>query len=149
MRPRRRIAGLFPTVAIVDAFVCAVSVVLILVITSAPAARNADTRPQADVTVRCLPPGDRAVLVAPQATVPARPMALDQVLASLPADRAGERLSLRLLIEATPDLVRCAVILRGMAGEWNRQRDANRPGDLGPVLVVDIAYVPAAPEPSE
>lgn len=138
----RRSGAQFPTLAIVDAFVCAVSIVLILVVVSAPEARDADTQPQADATLRCVAPGDRAVLVGEDGSAP---MGLREIFDTIPADRAGERLSLRLRIEATPDLVRCALILRQLAEAANTQRDANRADALGPILLVDIAYLPREP----
>lgn len=140
MRRRQGSAG-FPAIAFVDALVCAIGIVLILVAFSTPEARDPGTENKADVIVRCVAPGDKASVMVPGKPVESRPVPLRTVLSALPVGLAEERLSLKVRVEATPDLVRCALIVAQLAEDANAGYDANRPDALGTVLLVDIAYL--------
>ncbi len=124
----------------VDAFVGATAVILVLSLVSEPAAKEPGFRPAPDVVVRCLP-GGRTVAVGDGGPIPAD-AALPAILADAPAT-----LSLRLLVEATPDDMRCAELLRVRAEAANRERDAATAGDDRPILLVDVR--PVAPEATQ
>ena len=121
-----------PTLALVDAFVGAVAVVLILVVLSSGEAPLEGQRTAADIEIGCA--SDMAVLpdgrhVTPEALAPA----LDGAV-------PPERLSVRVRIAVAPAAAPCAAGL--MQRVEAAGRSADRAGLRQPVLLLDIGFEP-------
>jgi hypothetical protein len=127
------VAGV-PTLAMVDAFVGGVSILLILVIVSTPSDPRSGRVPQADIVVTCLE--DRMVTVGDDPT----PRTLDEIRPLLVARAPVDALSLRVLIQASPDRINCAVIAR------NRLRAGDDAAESDPDAIghhfISVSIVP-------
>ncbi len=137
MREARRALGI-PTLAMVDAFVGGVAVILILTILSSLSSERTATIPVADRVVTCTGPAGFAV------SDPAGPLAadLDSLAPTLARLAPPEALSMRVLLEARPeDAAGCVAHVTRIVSETNAALDAGTLPYPAPVLVLDIAYV--------
>ena len=139
MRFRRRDNLGVPVLAMVDAFVGAVSIVLILTLLSRPAAEATASRPMPDVAVKCLA-SDRAAMVP---GVP-EPIDLRDVPIALGKKHNGQ-MSLRVMIETPAGEsgkgIVCANLLQSYLEKANRQRDAQEVSAETPIFLIDIRFV--------
>lgn len=147
-RPRRAVIGL-PVLAMVDAFVGGVSVLLVLVLIAKPSTQLPDRNPLSDVLVHCAEDGRE--LIAFQGSMtdapePTAPIALDDLAETLVSFSSPDRFSLRVLFSGPPDRLKC--LQRGQA----KLHLANSGGpttpdvDPIPVFITDLRITLPEPE---
>lgn len=142
-KPRRPITGV-PVLAMVDAFVGATAILLILIILSSNLDPQDGAQPRADLTLQCTdglvqPHALPAWLPAPEA-----PMAPDAAAAWLAATPAPDRLMLRIRLQADLSQARCALGFQNAARDANDATDDTENRDLAiarTILLVDLQLV--------
>ena len=147
--------------ALADMFVCAASVIIILLQLERNVTDAVNTRPMADVVLRCAGPQSMTLV----ASGPSAPRSLDGAAAASSIDRSldedtlaaffadvdGEfdRLTLRVRLEHAPERDRdCVVLTRRVVEEHNRAFDqaATEPEEGGVKLLILFDPVRIAPE---
>ena len=145
---RRFEAGGLPIITMVDAFVGGLSIILIMVIVSQPSAANSDVEPQADVKLVCEgrigpigiyaagPEGERLGEAADPREVPG-------LLTEL---ALTDGLTLKTVIHATPDHLRCLGRIRSELALANQDRGGADADLRAPIFIDDVAFDPLAPD---
>lgn len=144
MRQRRALG--IPTLAMVDAFVGGVAVILILTILSSLSDASTATIPRPDRVVTCF--GDLGVRIAPPEGEEGDPVetTFEGLAQDLAALAPSEALSMRILIRTPVDGARaCVAYVNRALGDANDLTDADALGYAAPVFLVDTEYVDAEP----
>ncbi len=136
-----------PFMALADIFICAVSVVFILLLLAEPKRVLVQHPPQSDYLLRCVPDGvvvtgrDAAdVSEAPQA------FSFEELGPRLAALEPGDALSVRLLIQQSAGPLDCARRTAEIVGELNKNLSERLlRGAPGVYLLHDIEVLPKEP----
>lgn len=135
-RPDARRAAPVPTLALVDAFVGGLAVLLILIVLSSQTEPKLGERPMPDLTLVCV--GDRLVRASEDEGVPTdwpaeghAPEEAADLLAAVSPAEVGDRLSVRVRLEAQADELSCASRFTRAINEQNDETDAVEDGAPG------------------
>jgi hypothetical protein len=137
-----RVRTAVPYLALADVFICAISIVFILLLLSQPQQPLLHQAPQADFIVWC--DGNRALLGAADGIdepVALSPYRIEPALAAL---TRGDSLSVRVLIRARPADMACATRLRESI-RWLNDELSERlaGGESGAYLLDDLELISA------
>lgn len=138
MRERRRME--IPVLAMVDAFVGGVAVILILIVLASLSDARTAVPPRPDRIVTCT--GGEAVSVS----APEGPVATDftRLAATLAALAPPGALSMKVLVQTPPEGARrCVAFVSRALEDANDAADAGTPGHAAPIFLLDVEYVEA------
>jgi hypothetical protein len=144
MFTRRGNAGL-PVICIVDAFVGALSVVLILTILSSPNRNWEANRPQTMVEINCKNEENQLVLWL--SGEEKFPFTADSLIEKLDSATSPEALSLRVRLKIPYTQNECALNVRELIRKENIEKDTIKTGrkaSQSPVYLLDVVYTEEA-----
>lgn len=125
-----------PTLALVDAFVGGLAVLLILIVLSSQTEPKQGERPMPDLALACV--GDRLVRGGEDGGTPAdwpaeghTPEEAADLLAAVSPAEVGDRLSVRVRLEAHADELSCASRFTRAINDQNDETDAVEDAPLG------------------
>lgn len=139
---RKRASASVPVMAMVDAFVCMVGIILILVVLSAFDNEKSGQFATPEVVLTCTEDGN-AIHYPGVGDFDFTDMALPKFLTS---NAKANKLSLNVLIRVTVDHVTCGQIIANLFRKANRLTDIRQLGHPSPVFLFDIEYIEAADE---
>lgn len=143
---RRARSGGLPVLAMVDAFIGAISVILILVLVVDPTDARPDMQPRAALVVACAEDRQSATIARVDEDDRRAPVAQGVGFSELPArlaeETAPEELSLRVVIEGPVAHARCMSNIANTLAMANREQAGlglfdYAPGSALPVFVTD------------
>jgi hypothetical protein len=126
-----------PTVAMVDAFVGGVSIVMVITILSSLASIQIGSVPQPNVSVSCGSERDQVQIEEVNGRTASN-------IADLPANLARrappDALSLRILVQTTAENTVCFLLVQKILTEANVANDMRNLNFTAPVFLVDVNY---------
>lgn len=144
-----------PVLALIDAFIGAIAIILIMIMISEPSDNTPDTVPTADIVVACL---DRDTYIAfggPNLQTPVGdPIPRLDISQRLGAMASASRLTLRVQFIGTASRAGCLYRAQGLLETANQMSELGTDGEPLPVFMTDLRLVetddmPELPEGDE